>query len=66
MNDTDLTPYKKCVDSCMQYAYTFAIMRGFPRHIVVTKDACREQCAREHLSKIVKRTTYAVRRTKES
>ena len=65
MNTTEfdkIPTYNKCVDSCMKYAYTLSLMKGFPRLIVVTKDACREQCAREHLSETVRRTAYKIRK----
>lgn len=53
--------YKECVETCMRYAYTFAIMRGYPRHIVVTKDLCRDTCAQKYLSEQVKRISYKLK-----
>ena len=46
----------------MGYAYTLTIMKGFPHLTAVTLDGCREQCAKEHLLKTIRRTRYKTRK----
>lgn len=61
--DTTLPDYNKCVDSCMKHAYPFTFMKGYPKTVSIALDMCRERCARDHLSKQVKRTALALRKS---
>ena len=61
--NTTLPVYKKCVDSCMKHAYPFTFMKGYPKAVSITLDMCRERCARDYLSKQVKRTARALHKS---
>ena len=59
-NTMDYQMYDRCVRSCLRYPYMLTRVQNVPQMIRVTEDACRDHCARLHLSQQVRQSAQHI------